>query len=64
MQKFSIKEAIKFGWKKTKSNFGFLGLVLLIFLAISFLSSFVEKTIESSFIALFWSLVGLNLLYT
>jgi uncharacterized membrane protein len=43
MSKFSKKEAIKFGWEKTKENFFFFILVMIIFVILSSFPSFFKK---------------------
>lgn len=43
MEKFSIKEAIQFGWNLTKSNIGFFVKIILLIIAINLIFSFLDK---------------------
>lgn len=47
-QKFTLSEAVNFGWNKTKDNLGFLIAVIIILMAVSGLQSLINQNVDLS----------------
>jgi len=54
-KKFSKSEALRFGWEKTKSNFGFLLGVMMVVVAVNLLPSLIKTLREEYYF--FWAII-------
>jgi len=62
--RFSIKEAIKFGWEVTKNNLGILIVCSLIYVIFYIIGEIIDSTLRQNFVLWFFSLlIHYNILF-